>query len=796
MCKLFSLTLLSVNLIVSSYDNSGFQRPKEHRLESLPLMAFRICQKIVNKTELRLFYIIELNSDPPSTQFIQRLHENSIQTISISHHGELTSSVVTDHRKNMIFFLHDVEQLFNLIFYTISRADPLIINDELVKSPERNWKGRPYRPQGILPRFCIEIDGHFLWSKTVNRITCCKNVSITSRELEDASILSDSVFNETSGLYLHNIWNFKNHLIFVLKTVSENTGDSTPNALLNVTFHDSETDVFSTLIFCFKFFWRFFKGQKVIICHSNGCERYDPFTENLISYENSDRAEDPFLDFSWKNMHKKPVNVIVDFSTDKASKVSISPCWNWHPFQKAVLEHFESLVNCTVIFQNALRDMSELSDFRFKPRESLKFGFDLIILETGILSEETQFSELDFSVSIETSTLAIATPHSDFMSQGLVIFKSFSPVVWISIFITIIVLCCAQYIFQYSQSELFHRLYTDSEVDYYRGTSSFLTVYAYFICGSPSSLRLGRIFTGKIIFSIFSFSALIITSVFLGGMTTLLSNRVKYPEIDSLKTLEESELFIQTLDHSKTDMARIFDQLNQSKALKGKLIDNLRAYIHHVVVHHVYERFLNQSTFFNESVDTFANVKRIFGHLIEEAEENVRSVAETDAVLVTIPSTALPIDNVRMKHLVKNQWFEYHLMDEYIMTYPLTIIFMKNSFYFDKCNQIITQYLETGHTGQILEVIVGSFAYTQKLASSTAGDDAAPRAFNLDDLQSAFIGLIVGLFLSFLTFVGELLIDLFPHSAILKFLMRLKSAFQKNLVWILNGLVTPMKEEE
>lgn len=56
--------------------------------------------------------------------------------------------------------------------------------------------------------------------------------------------------------------------------------------------------------------------------------------------------------------------------------------------------------------------------------------------------------------------------------------------------------------------------------------------------------------------------------------------------------------------------------------------------------------------------------------------------------------------------------------------------------------------------------------------SSVVKDGAKPRAYSLDDLQSAFIGLIVGLFLSFLAFVGELSTDYFQNSVPVKFLRR------------------------
>ncbi|CAH0383648.1 unnamed protein product [Bemisia tabaci] len=533
-----------------------------------------------------------------------------------------------------------------------------------------------------------------------------------------------------------------------------------------------ETDLSGALTFCFKFFWRFFKGHKAIICHPNGCERYDPFTGSLISFKGWDDTENAFLDFSWGNMHKKPLKAMMDFSGQKGSRIFIRPWSNWVPFHITIIEHLESSLNCTLTYQ----DLPALgaADFYYETDESLKLGFDLVMFQNGIMSEKTDYSRLDFSVCVDTNVLGIVAPRSGFMSQGLVVFESFTPFVWVSISITILALCCVQYIFQHSQSELFRRLYTDAEIDYYRGTSSLLTVYAYFICGFPPSLHLGRLLTGKIIFVLFSFSALILSTAFLGSMTTLLSRRVKYPEIESLTTLEESDLFVQSFEYSREEVVSLFDQLNQSNVLEGKLIDTLRYYILDLIGRDVLldKRFTYNGT---KSEDLFAEVKGIYGDLIEEAEENVRSVAEADAFLLAEPLSALTIKYIRVKHLFKDEWFEYHVMKEYIMTYPLIIAFMKNSFYFEKCNEIIARYLETGHAGLILNN--ATWSWTKEPTAADEGREA-PREFDLNDLQSAFIGLIIGLFLSFLIFVGELIFGIFPNSAAVKFLMRLMNPFE------------------
>ncbi|CAH0393859.1 unnamed protein product [Bemisia tabaci] len=399
----------------------------------------------------------------------------------------------------------------------------------------------------------------------------------------------------------------------------------------------------------------------------------------------------------------------------------------------------------------------------------------MIMYSSGTIVSESEYSKLDFTVGFDTSILCIVAPHSSYMSQGLVIFKSFSPVVWGFIFVTIVLFCCNQYIFHRLHG-LFHRLYTNAEIDYYRNASSLLTLYAYFICGSPPSLHLGHLFSGKILFVIYSFSALIISTVFLSGMTTLLSDKVRYPEVDSLKSLEESDLLIQSYEYGKSEITSLFNQLNQSETMKAKITDSYHFYVQDIFLHDIAgnKRIVSSinRTSFDEKVFG-AVLKQFFGVLFEEAEENVRTMAEEDAFLVSLPYSATPEENLRIKFLYEDIWVEYHVIEEGLITYPLIGASLKNSFYFELYNQLVTKYFETGHARRIL--LEGkSLNYKMGSEAPTAENSEDPRPFNLNDLQSAFIGLGVGLFLSILAFVGEILMDIFPHSAAVKFLMRLE----------------------
>ncbi|CAH0383215.1 unnamed protein product [Bemisia tabaci] len=757
---IFVLTTLTV---IGAYDFVDVNNISvSDNLVPLASLPFHMCQTIVRKTELQLFYIVDINSHLPSSLLIETLHTTSIQTILISDHTKVSSSVITDGPKNMIFILEDFQELFNLIFFTISQADLTEINKD-IKTGLGNKESHPgCQLKETLSRYCIKVDGHYLWPR--NGKACSKEVSITSSEREDMSVLSDGVFNATRDLYFNKIWNCRNHLIIMLKNVQHNTRVTVTKKFLDGTLTG---DVTGSLIFCFKFFWRFFKGRNTVICHPGSCEKYDAFTGNLISYRKD--THETFFDFSWKNLNGKIFRVTNIFLSDSDLSLSNRPFWsNFGGFYMEVLDYFELSANCTLKMTPSKHE-SIIED-------SLRSGIDILAANTGIVSKESDHSKFDFSVSIHASSLCIATPHSPFMSQGLVVFESFPPAVWVLTFFTIIVFFFVQYVFQYSQCESVQLLYTDAEIDYYRNASSLLIVYAYFMCGSPPSLHLGRLITGKILFAIFSFATIILSTVFLSGMTTLLSDRVMYPEIDSLETLGMSDHSIQIYGVFDTDMSIFIDELNQSAELKAKFIDSMEFYY----------GFLNDRatlTFLNATNtskfhDVLRNYEAKHVNKIKDIQKYIRLIAQKDAFLRSVPFFSTPKTILRMKFLSSDdgEFFEYHLMKECLMTYPLMFIFPKNWFFFDKINQMIAQFFETGRAEKILMKFMTPETQIFELISTTPNTEDEPRAYDINDLQSAFIALVIGLLLSFLTFLGEILTDMFQHTAAVKYFRKWKNS--------------------
>lgn len=432
MLKFFFAVLLLSCLV--EYKLLGFihlQNTLSDKWETQNSIALRACRNIVIQSQEKLFYAIGLHSDPFFVQFIQHLQNASIQTIVISQISKLTSSVFSYHSKNMIFIVNDVDELLDLIFYSTSEQKPLVLNGEVSTDFVNHQTDGGFRLKSSYSHHCIKIDGHSLWSKEGK--TCHKTIGLSSTELRDGSILSDPVFNATRTLYSNKIWNSKNHLIFFLKDLRYDFSKSSSKPqqsarhreFANESGYNHEVDSVGSVIFCFKFFWRFFKGRKAIICHTQGCEKYDPFSENLIALQGEN--DDNFFDFSCKNMHRKPMKVLLDYWTKPNLHVLINfESWTkWLTFHEIALEHLASSLNCS------LKYGLEEKWLRLREEEDgLRYDINLHIFGgNGFSLREFDTSEIDLAVSIDTSAICIATPHSAFMSQGLVIFVSFTPIV-------------------------------------------------------------------------------------------------------------------------------------------------------------------------------------------------------------------------------------------------------------------------------------------------------------------------------------------------------------------------------
>ncbi|CAH0394639.1 unnamed protein product [Bemisia tabaci] len=442
----------------------------------------------------------------------------------------------------------------------------------------------------------------------------------------------------------------------------------------------------------------------------------------------------PFFDFSVNNMHGKSMHLVLDHLTTDEGKFCLSFDLSWYDVLVDVVTYLKNSINCTIEHHYAtIRGMTEYNDHE----NGQKIGADFHISRSMFRHGVAGVSKFDHSISVESRVALIVTPHSSFIPQVLVGFKSFTLVVWIFLLISTFVFFLMQYFFQCSQSRILYRFYTEAQIFTYKSTSPLLTVYSYFICGRPPTLLLGKFFTGKILFLIFSFSALILSTVFLGAMTTLLTNRVRYSEINSLRDLAASDLLIQT-EHTLS-AREVFTQYGESKELTAKLTSNL-AYYEQTV-----NMYIAHDSSFKEELLNLSRNEEEGSVRAKDIYKNVKAIIEMDAILIEVPSSFIKRNSIKLE-IWGPLKSEYHVVAESVVQNPFSFSLYKNMFLNDIFKKKVVQYMESGLVKKIIEQSMAEVPLEMDIIPPQTEEE--PRPYNLNDLQPAFITLPLGFLIS------------------------------------------------
>ncbi|CAH0382949.1 unnamed protein product [Bemisia tabaci] len=751
--NLFLPTLLNC-FVLGPKPGISHQLPMTEDQVTVSSLAFKVCQNtIVNTSSQALFYVLDFQSDVSMTPLIEHLHENNIQTIQLNKLSEF-EAIDEKQMMNMILFFDDIDELISFVLESSTHEiRGTYVENRMFNGSksEHSRSGNKSSQKRML--YCVDFDGDSESTIFEKEKSCDFKLHVTTDELLQSSILSEHVFNATRGLYTHSVWNSKNNIIFMLKRATANLSLITGSQRIPMNIQKSKTmgraNVSNDLTVYFQFFWRFFRGYKVVVCSAALCTRYEPFAEKISHYTGA--VGEAYFDFNWSNMCRKTIAFDVGGYLN-----GIGLEWNSLTFAYSILLH--NTIEYLGIAVNGTVENKEGFTKENNYEMGQKYPIDLFLTAGGAALAQYD-SNVEYTISVENCVVSIFTPHSALIPQGIVIFKGFSKTVWMFVLGTFTLFVVVQHLFQFSQQEWFRRFYSEAQIDYFAGMSSTLTIFSYFMCGGPPCLQLGRLLTGKILFLIFSFSALVISTVFLSNMTTLLTDRVRYPEIDSLEDLMESDLFIQTGHEEIIYMTNedkykgLRDNVIHSYAFYLDLLDewvseNIDLYLH----------YMNVSA--PESSFSLTPERRKY---IGMFMRNLKAIDAADAILALEPSVLFSHRSVQMR-----SWFrgkepvELHLSKEYLAKFPFLFPILKNSFLFDRFNKMLFQLFESGHVSVIFKDVM-----TEEFCGTTPSElpESEPlRPYSLNDLQAAFIFLGVGLFCSCIVFIAELSNDLFRNS--------------------------------
>lgn len=266
---------------------------------------------------------------------------------------------------------------------------------------------------------------------------------------------------------------------------------------------------------------------------------------------------------------------------------------------------------------------------------------------------------------------------------------------------------------------------------------------------------LGRLGGGKIIFTTLSFSAMILACVFQSEMVTLMTNRVRYADIETIDELAESDLQIQS-DNFVLDR-KLFESDSKPSILIHEKLNNRMGYLSFLL-----QNLYGQGAMdFNKKTSEW-EISNKYDHRSLENHDRFRNyvdelnrILKTDAFLIFFHFQS---SHEQINHYLKLNFLEnYRVVDECVMNYPFTLSFSKYSLYSGKLKDHILRFAEGGFPMYWLTKLL-DFHFHSINPTLNDSPEITRRPDSLVDLGMGFSCLTVGLCISCLVFVAELLI--------------------------------------
>ncbi|CAH0388890.1 unnamed protein product [Bemisia tabaci] len=552
---------------------------------------------------------------------------------------------------------------------------------------------------------------------------CDTNLTTPNSLLQESSILPEKFFDRVRGLHINNVWNYRNHFIFyVMSTLRAPLEGEDP------------------IRFFFKFMWRTFKGQRALICLSNVCYRYDPFFEEVRTFEGV--IEEEFFDFSWYSMNGKKLTFsVLDMP--------------WYAFgmvqDECALSTYSRIILAASHLVARRNGSLEPTDFQNRgpvlyylthPESleyALKYGVDICVIDSG-LRNLASLKDFDITPTVESCQLAIRLPRYGYGPQYVTPIYCFSLTLWIFVIVTIFIFTLIHYMLIYLHKELSYSSTTDGVPWDSNSSPTTMTMCRYILGISQPRLIMIEFMTGKIVFLVVSLSMMILITLFQSRMFSLLSSQVRVKDFDTLKEIEESDLAVQSIDIA-IDKQFLGDG-PEFEWIKQKLVDS---YV-----------FICSS--FNCTLDPI-NSKDL-GEILVHSNETSRTrrefetILKSDAFLYRMSTKYSGLKELICSDASTGSKYESHLAHERLMSYPLMYFMIPNTFYLDALNDMLFRFFEGD---------IGPFNFLGPLDSIDLKNfeqkdiEGAPRPFTMIDLKLAFVFLTAGWILSSFCLVIELL---------------------------------------
>ncbi|CAH0383179.1 unnamed protein product [Bemisia tabaci] len=163
---------------------------------------------------------------------------------------------------------------------------------------------------------------------------------------------------------------------------------------------------------------------------------------------------------------------------------------------------------------------------------------------------------------------------------------------------------------------------------------------------------------------------------------------------------------------------------------------------------------------------------------MQKLEEDAQAILKTDALFMSVPQSIVSKESVTVQAYPWNKAYTYHLVRENLITYPVSFVFLKNSFLFDEANNMILRFVEAGHFLPSIRLLINE---QFNVSESSGGNEDEPTPHSLKDLQTSFITLLLGWFIGFLAFATELSIDFCKDTKIFKYFLLKLSLYRRKI---------------
>ncbi|CAH0770026.1 unnamed protein product [Bemisia tabaci] len=445
-----------------------------------------------------------------------------------------------------------------------------------------------------------------------------------------------------------------------------------------------------------------------------------------------------YFDFSWRNMNGAPlVSYILDSNANVLEIRTGYALWSNIIFY--VLGDFAK-------HRSAVDVVISVPDFDIMPDTGLALWSDASLILTE-MNARLRWDDVKFRPTVATDhgSVCIFVPRRGFKPPYLAVLKSFSPTVWVCILVTIAVSLTVHH-YHTSLQLRQPRLYTEAELTQYENLSSFLTIYRYFLGVAQPRLLLGRPTSGKILFCVFIFSALILTTLLQSRMVTLTSHQPRFADVDTMEDLKDSGHLVQTAQRSQdfrfltadATFNWLLERLSDSFYFSSEVLSS--EWIYNINYTLGYSHPLN-----NKTVELIRLSK-------SSAVKNIRAAMKSDAFASIRPSQMegrrwfFPVD--------MEEYCEYHCIEECLITYPHLYLAPSHTFAFAEFNAFLNKYFEAGILVNFKRNFLRDF--DADLPSISIEDSAYWRPSSIKDIQIALICFIGGLLLSSVVFLCEI----------------------------------------